>query len=299
MMENITFTFPKNTDSAEQFFSTLKSILTEAPHTVSSDRSFTFSAATPSHALPVISFRQDIHSDFPMWKPDFSRSFSPFVEKTIKSSYPNLGVAPLPHSVDPATIRRDGLGRYYKIIQGEHSFYRLEISEVQKRLEGHVKRVNHFGVNFSSKLLARADWDKFVHEISLNCNLYKYPTTSDWLFVIPTTIEEFNADITEFPIGRDPKFELVYDIHSSIPTFQFDIETDLNYEEAKKLFPPPYGISFPDLTNLFRTVYIYHEWGKLNIRFDIRFKSTDLANDWDTGKWLVTQGGRVRHDLSK
>jgi hypothetical protein len=62
----------------------------------------------------------------------------------------------------------------------------------------------------------------------------------------------------------------------------------------EQLFPEPYGISFPDLADYFRTVYIDHEWTGLAIRFDLRFKNDNPTGDWETGKRLAAEGGRIR-----
>jgi hypothetical protein len=161
-------------------------------------------------------------------------------------------------------------------------------------LRGHVTRIDHTGINLPSVLVSRETWEQFIGKIANNCNLYRYPTGEDWLFILPATEEEFTNDITIFPAGREPKFELVYDTFSPVPTIQIDIETDLLRSEIEQLFPAPYGVSFPDLADYFRTVYIDHEWPSLAIRFDLRFRNDNPDGSWETGKWLVEDGGRLR-----
>ncbi len=170
---------------------------------------------------------------------------------------------------------------------------RLSMKEVYGKLAGHVTRVDHTGINLPMALVSREQWEVFVSSLAGQTNLYEYPTGEPWLFVLPATQAEFGTDITDFPLGREPRFELVYDEYSPMPTIQIDIGTDLTRREVKKLFPEPFGISFPDLAEYFRTVYLWHEWPGLDIRFDIRFNNEDPGS-WETGEWLVTEGGRVR-----
>ena len=168
------------------------------------------------------------------------------------------------------------------------------MNELVKRLKSHVVRIDHTGVNIPSALISNEVWKQFMHKIAQQTNLYKYPTTDSWPFILPATQEENETDITQFPAGREPKFELVYDTYSPVPTIQIDIETDLRRSQVEQLFPMPYGTSFPDLADFFRTVYVHHEWLGLAIRFDIRFKSDQPDDDWETGKWLVNDGGRIK-----
>jgi hypothetical protein len=155
-------------------------------------------------------------------------------------------------------------------------------------------RIDHTGVNIPSVLISNEQWQQFIRTVARHTNLYKYPTTDVWPFILPATPEEYETDIIQFPAGREPKLELVYDTYSPIPTIQIDIETDLTRPEVEQLFPAPYGISFPDLADYFRTVYVHHEWPGLAIRFDIRFKNNQPGGDWETGQWLVEDGGRIK-----
>jgi hypothetical protein len=99
--------------------------------------------------------------------------------------------------------------------------------------------------------------------------------------------------------GRTPKFELVYDAYSPLPVVQFQLETELSQAEVEERLPEPYGISFPDLGEIFRTVYIEHPWSGLLIRFDVAFDRPGAADDWKTGEWLVKQGRRMVYAAPK
>lgn len=94
-----------------------------------------------------------------------------------------------------------------------------------------------------------------IDNVAGQTNLYKYPTNNVWPFILPATEDELKTDITEFPDGRESKFELVCDVYDSNPTIQIDIETDLTRTEIERLPPEPYGISFPEVADFFRTVY--------------------------------------------
>ena len=287
MMQNITFSFPENTQTARDFFSCLKTILSEAPHILLNDGSMTLSVLKPKSAHPSTNFRSDKHSNFPTVRFDFNEKLA----RLIGPIQP--GLATSASAVDSGVEKHDKLGVYYELSVKGEAFGRLPIAEIQKRLQGHVVCVDHTGLNIPAERLTRKDWDDLIDTAASNCNIYKYPTGDDWPFILPATTKEFKTDITTFPVGRGPKFELVYDTFWPAPTFQIDLETDLDRQEVERLFPAPYGVSSPDLADYFRTVYVQHEWAGLSIRFDIRFRSTDPLNDWDTGKWLVESGGRI------
>lgn len=268
-MQNITFSFPVNTQTSRNFLDCLQAILSEVPHS-QSDNGLTLSALKPAEAYPVTNFCADELSDFPAVSFDAGKTLTDIISKT----------------------------RPKQPVAGGVALHRLPITEITKRLQGHVTRIDHTGLNIPSKFVGRDEWDELMITAALTCNMYKYPTGEDWPFILPATKSEFETDITTFPVGRGPKFELVYDTFSSVPTIQIDLETDLERPQVERLFPAPYGISFPDLAEYFRTVFVHHEWAGINIRFDIRFKSTNPSNDWNTGKWLVVSGGRIKHIAS-
>jgi hypothetical protein len=102
------------------------------------------------------------------------------------------------------------------------------------------------------------------------------------------------GDIQHKVLGREPKFELVYDARTPDPVLQFSLGTDLSRAEIEARFPAPEGIAFPDLGDIFRTVYVTHPWSQLSIRFDLNYQGEEGIPDWDTGEWLVAHGGRIR-----
>jgi hypothetical protein len=124
--------------------------------------------------------------------------------------------------------------------------------------------------------------------------MYRYPTGEEWPFVLPSTTDEILGDIRDFVVGREPRFELVYDKGLAQTEWQFALWTDLTRAELELLFPEPEGITFPGLEEIFRVVPVIHPWPGLGIRFDLCYRIDDGPSDWETGEWLVTEGGRIR-----
>jgi hypothetical protein len=137
------------------------------------------------------------------------------------------------------------------------------------------------------------NWEKMVRSLANSTAIYHYPQEDAWTFIIPSTQEELKNDIRDFCLGREPKFELVYEEYSESPILQFDLETDLKRHKVEELFPAPIGESFKGLENFFRAVRVKSPWKGIGIRFDIRFLDESSHSDWNTGKWLVEKGGRI------
>lgn len=289
MLKTITFSFPKDTDT-NGFFKYLTRLLSELQNSSTEQDAIKITATKPTQALPYTVLKQD-DIPFPQLHFDIDDLRLELNNFAINPS-PDFNVAPFKPL--PRIMKRDEHGEYAEVDAGEQTLYRLPIAELYNRLKGHVVRIDHTGINLPSALAAKGEWEQFVHKIASNSNLYRYPTGEDWPFILPATEAEYTNDIDVFPAGREPKFELVYDTYSPVPTIQIDIETDLLRAEIEQLFPEPYGVSFPDLADYFRTVYIDHEWSGLAIRFDLRFKNDNPGGNWETGKWLVKDGGRIR-----
>ncbi|MBM7788513.1 hypothetical protein [Tenggerimyces flavus] len=170
----------------------------------------------------------------------------------------------------------------------------LELADVRRRLAGHVRRVDHTGVNLPRSTTSPAQWEHLLGAITSAATTYRYPTGEDWPFVLPSTEAELASDIRAFVVGREPRFELVYDEWRTQPEWQFALFTDLTRAELETLFPEPFGTTFPGLETIFRVVAIRHPWPGLGIRFDLCYRVDDGPTDWETGEWLVTEGGRIR-----
>lgn len=170
----------------------------------------------------------------------------------------------------------------------------VEMAELTRRLAGHVRRVDHTGVNLPASATPPQRWRDLVGALASASTMYRYPEGQEWPFVLPSTSDEFGGDISEFIVGREPRFELVYDEWLSQTMWQFALWTDLTRDELERLFPEPEGITFPGLEEIFRVVTVRHPWPGLGIRFDLCYRIEDGPSDWETGEWLVTEGGRIR-----
>jgi len=289
MLKAITFSFPKDT-GVNDFFKYLTRLLGELQNSSIEQGAIKITATKPAQALPYTVFKQD-DIPFPQLHFDVDDLQLKLNNFAINPSQ-DFNVVPLKPL--PRTMKRDKHGEYTEVSVGGQTLYRLPIAELYNRLKDHIVRIDHTGINLPSALVSREAWARLISNIANNSNLYRYPTGEDWPFILPATEAECTNDIKEFPAGRGPKFELVYDTYSPVPTIQIDIETDLLRTEIEQLFPEPYGISFPDLADYFRTVYIDHEWSGLAIRFDLRFKNDNPNGNWETGKWLIEDGGRIQ-----
>lgn len=170
----------------------------------------------------------------------------------------------------------------------------VEMADLTRRLAGHVQRVDHTGVNLPARATSPEQWQDLVSALASASTMYRYPTGEEWPFVLPSTSDELLGDIRDFVVGREPRFELVYDQWLTQTQWQFALWTDLTRTELELLFPEPEGITFPDLEEIFRVVPVLHPWPGLGIRFDLCYRIDDGPSDWETGEWLVTEGGRIR-----
>lgn len=171
---------------------------------------------------------------------------------------------------------------------------RVAMADLTRRLAGHVRRVDHTGVNLPARAISPEQWQDLVSELASASTMYRYPTGEQWPFVLPSTSEEFHGGIRDFMVGREPRFELVYDERLTQPQWQFALWTDLSRAELELLFPEPEGFTFPDLEEIFRVVPVLHPWPGLGVRFDLCYRIDDGPSTWETGEWLVTEGGRIR-----
>lgn len=167
---------------------------------------------------------------------------------------------------------------------------KLPINDVARKLSGHIKRVDHTGINLPTTLFNEVDYKNLLNYLSSNSNVYSYPTGEPWPFLIPATQYEHENEITNFQILREPRFEFVHDQYTNIVGLQIDIETDLSKDEIENLFPKDQGIYYDGCT--FKAIYLDYD-ENLDIRLDVRYKST--YGDWESGKWLVCEGKRIHN----
>jgi len=167
----------------------------------------------------------------------------------------------------------------------------VSIDELENKLSGRLVEMNHSGINFSPKFIDKSSYHEFRSNLAQRSNLYQYPTGEEWPFIIPATKEEFQSDITNELLNRNPKFEVVYSECNKNSLIQLDFKTNLTKEEAFELFPDPYGISYDGLEDFFRTVFVKVAWGSVLLRFDIGFRKEGK----DFGYWMIKDGGRIKN----
>lgn len=184
---------------------------------------------------------------------------------------------------------KDKTGDYTKLELESKKYYILTIEQFLKRFDGKLKNLNHAGVNFGPAFFNGSDYSLLKKLIAERCNLYKYPTGEEWPFIIPATDNEFLDDISDETVKRNPKFEIVYYENQLKPVIQIDIETNLTKGEVLELLPSPYGVSFDNLKEMFRTVFILTDWPGVIFRLDLRFKSAGKDFEY----WMVKEGGRI------
>lgn len=267
MLEEIRYQFPSNTKEESAFFSALKILFSELKNSQIKERKILITPFNSQHSLPVTVF-EEIESHSPTLDLIFTNKDEYAIASFLQESLLASG------KIEKQTI--------------------FPIGEFTQKISGHIIRIDHTGVNIPAIKLSKAEWEEFIRKLAKTTALYRYPTGEDWPFVLPSTQIEYETSIRDFVLGREPKFELVYDHYTSLPTFQFDIETDLTKQEVEKLFPAPIGVSFSGLEEFFRAVYVSSPWETIQIRFDVRFKDDNKDNNWVTGKWLVEEGGRIK-----
>lgn len=169
----------------------------------------------------------------------------------------------------------------------------VELADLTQRLRGHVQRVDHTGVNLPGGATSPEQWRELLIALGSVSTMYRYPEGEEWPFILPSTPDELDGDIRDFVVGREPRFELVYAESQPRTEWQFALWTDLTRAELESLFPEPEGFTFPELQEIFRVVEVRHPWPGLGIRFDLCYRIEDSPSDWETGEWLVTDGGRI------
>src|SRR5215216_1328028 len=212
MIQNITYTFPKNTQTAQDFFAQLTRLLACHPTTAQITNGIAITPAKPVSALPATVFLQSPDVTFPQLH--FGTDSIPSLQVGNVSIQPPGATKQPIKSTDTAEVilQKDHLGNYYEQhVTPAITIYRLSIHELVSRLQPHIVRIDHTGFNIPSALIAESDWKRFKTALAGQTALYNYPSGQEWPFILPATPTEYAADITDFPLGRGPKFELVYD----------------------------------------------------------------------------------------
>lgn len=190
-----------------------------------------------------------------------------------------------------------GNDKYLNLLVGNREYKnelyetkRIKAKDIANRLKNHIKRIDHTGINLPTSIFRKEQWEELLKYLATISNIYSYPTGEPWPFLLPTTKEEYEKDIINFNIIREPRFELVYDKYTNRPTLQIDIETNLSKKEVEQLFPKEKGIYFDTLENIYKAIYLDYN-GYIDIRFDVRFETQ--YSDFESGEWIVNNGKRI------
>jgi hypothetical protein len=166
----------------------------------------------------------------------------------------------------------------------------LDMEELKKRLDGRPVVIDHTGINLPVSMIENQMWNQLIKGLSKGAALFEYPG-EPWPFIVPATSEELDGQITDINVKRGPKFELVYDAYTTLPVVQISIGTDLTKEEVHQIFPGDYAVTFPNLADLFRSVYICSPWNGIAIRVDVNYVST--SDEDGLLKYLIKEGRRL------
>ena len=274
-LRRISLLFPKATADERAFFETMERLYSQVPSVAVQAGQILLAPTYPPKALPITSL-QSVDVEYPQVVFEAEE----LIDLRIGSLHLRSSIVPGQHSVFSDVESPAANGRL------------LPVAELCRRLEGRVRRADHVGVNIPQTKLDRGEWDRLRGTVGSISVLYRCPDNENWLFVLPTSQEEFQDEIRDFVLGREPKFELVYDDKAKVPLFQFSVETGLSRAESEELFPGPSGVALEDVGEFFRSVFVANPWPGLMTRFDLYY--CDCEADWATGKLLATPQGRIR-----
>jgi hypothetical protein len=182
-----------------------------------------------------------------------------------------------PMAKPKVVVLSDKVGDYLHVKWPSFGYYQMNFEQLYQRLRGHIKALDHMGVNISPKLVAQEKYESLIDGLAKSSLLMSSPENEKWVFVVPDK--------------NGPMFELVGDFNYNYPEIQIDIQTDLTAEEIFKMFPPPYGyhdknIKFIDYCV---RVFVYTGWRDVSLRIDIRY----LIPNFSHREWLMKNGRRL------
>jgi hypothetical protein len=323
-LQAITYRLP-HSEASTAFLSALRTMLAVVPYVAAAPGRIQLTPPAPAGALPVTVFEL---ADVPgpqlrcgdAWSLNVDAAVTPVAagplsaaptEATRSSAVrppPAAGspeadttatVAPrppmAPHTAAFSTAAASGTAASTVAAAAAAEPPGVDMADAAALLGGHVAAVDHTGVNLPAATVPPVRWADIVAAIAEVSTLYRYPTGEPWLFVLPSTQSEHADDIRDFPDGREPRFEVVHDEWLDGLLWQFALHTDLSREELEAMFPEPAGVAFPGLGEVFRAVTVRSPWPGMQLRLDLYYHR-GLRSDWETGEWLVAEGGRIRRE---
>lgn len=177
------------------------------------------------------------------------------------------------------TVLSDKFGEYLQVNWPTTSYYQFNLKQVYRRLSGHIKTLDHTGIDINPKLMAPGQFERLVNTVASSSYLVSHPENENWLFVIPRAKK----------IG--PLLEIVGDAKYDYPEIHVDIQTDLTPKKVIEMFPPPYGYYDPNpkTGDYCVSVFVYTGWNDTSLRVDVRF----FVPNFKWKEWLVKEGKRI------
>ena len=178
-------------------------------------------------------------------------------------------------------VLSDTNGGYLLVKWPNNSYYQMDLEQLYQRLHGHIKWLDHVGINVNPLLMGKDKYNNLLSSLAKSTFLIASPVNNKWIFVVPKAKE----------IGQ--LFELVGDFKFNYPEIQIDIQTDLSAKEVINMFPLPYGYHDPDPVreDYCVRIFIYTGWKNTSLRVDIRFQLADP--NWKWKEWLLEEGKRI------
>ena len=270
-LNNIELLLPVKTKEENQFYNDFMSFLSNIPNSFRNKKTVSFSPKFPYRSCPITTIGYSGTNQIQIKFLQYKKNEIELNDTPIKKIFT---------IINKRTIT-------------EVSKHTLEISQLDNIFREKFLRLDHIGLNIPPTLVTKSEYQNFVTSLGNTCTFHHYPTGKDWDFILPSSRSEWENGISDYRLGREPKWEFVYDEYTKIPVVQLCIETKLTKKDVFNLLPDPYGISYDGLKSAFRTVFITIPWNNLRIRCDIKFYSKNRENTWNTGEWLGTRGKRI------
>jgi len=278
-LSRISYMFPSEVEGGAEFFEHLAALLGRDAHSMIYEDLILLTPSEPAGALPETSFEL---AEIPIPKIVLDTDLP--VDTRVGNVY-----------IHGCEVAAETPPLELKAPAAEAAL--MPLSTLAERFDGAL-RLDHSGLNIPTSLYAPDDWQALLRDLSIVADVYQYPTGQNWYFLLPSTADEGGGGITRFPPQRSPKFELVYDESAQAPVVQLQIQTALSRVEVEERLPAPYGVSFPDLGDIFRTVYVEHPWPNLLMRFDMCFAHPG-SDAITLDEWLVKEGRRLVYAAPK
>ncbi len=288
-LEEINFQFPINTPEEAVFFNSLWHLFKKLPGAVDGLNMVSLSSKFPPDSRPKLVLEGSTENMFPVLKLDPTAGINyNFGELAIISDEIIQRTTVWTKNDQDTWPDKDALGNYYKTWVGGNQYFLLNIDEFANRFGPNILGLDHAGVNLPKELLSTTEFENITLRLSQIAQVFAYPGQPNWQFILPSGPEErLTGQIQNFTGPRQPKMEFVHDTYLKVPTIQFDFQSKLPKETVLKLLPAPYGLSYPEVKDFFRSVYIHHPWKELLIRFDVRFGPVSKPDNWSSGRILV------------